>query len=129
MSKTLFLNQNVFKIVVACTFLCSCSVESDFIFALEIKNELTTPITYCDSYELPECTHEIKSGGMATKIYRARAQEDMADAKAFDPIRIKCCGKTMDFNQVRNISPVIQRAAHKFEIAINSDVYKAFCST
>ncbi|WP_137886460.1 hypothetical protein [Pseudomonas sp. 2FE] len=128
MSKISFSNPNAIKLILVCAALAGCSIESDFIYVLEIRNELSGAVSYCDSYELPECKLEVKSGEKAKKYYRARSTKDMVDPAAYDPVRINLCGEPVEFKRIRAISPVIQRGSHTFEVAIDKKVYGEFCS-
>lgn len=128
MLKISFSNLGVIKLTLACAALVGCSTESDFIYVLEIRNELPMAVSYCDSYELPECKQEVRAGETAKKFYRARAARDMSDLAAYDPVRINLCGAPVEFARIRAISPVTQRDSHTFEVKIDNKVHEAFCS-
>jgi hypothetical protein len=128
MSRILFPISSAIKLMLACATLVGCSIESDLIYVLEIKNDLPVAIGYCESYELPECQQKMGSGESIKKFYRARSTRDMEDPTAYDSVRINLCGRPVEFKRIRADSPVIQRNSHLFEVVIDKKVYGEFCS-
>jgi len=120
--------QNFIKLVILCLTLTGCAVETDFIYALEIKNELATTIQYCSTYGINDCKTEVKAGEKSILFYRGRSKNVLQEPGLFDDLRVKVCGKPVEFKFIREIFPVIEYKRNHFEIAINKNVYEAFCS-
>jgi len=128
MSRILFLSLNGIRSALACAMLTGCSIESDFIYVLEIKNELPKTVNYCDRYEFPECRLTVRSSEIAKKIYRARSTKDMEDPVAYDSVRVDLCGEPIEFRRISAISPVSRLHGPTFKVIINKKVYEAFCT-
>jgi hypothetical protein len=131
----IFLNARVVKfsiIASAAGMLCGCYahfLERNYMFALKIENKLTTSIAYCYNTSDTDCPHVIDSKNTGNQYYMEQGKkpsgEEMTDR--FKDQKIIICGKSIDFENIQSISPIIKSDNSHFLIIIDERVSDAFC--
>lgn len=124
----LFLNLSAVRVFLACAMLSGCVWDGPLTSILAIRNDLPQSIYYCFFSTLPECKDEIKSGGVAREPYYTSSLDGLENSDMYGTILISVCGKPVDFERIRKVSPVIRVAKQEVEVVVDEDVYKAFCS-
>ena len=105
------------------------NMEQVFPYELRIENKLATPIAYCEDFDASTCPHAVQGGRSELQIFMLHVANgnDEKKLEAFDRQEIKICGKLIDFNAIRSLSPVIKRDMDHFEIVIDKAVGDTFC--
>jgi hypothetical protein len=98
-------------------------------YALRIKNKLTTGIAYCYHTEDKGCPHIIHSGDSDEEYYISKGGKSSAEEiyNIFDKQNIIICKKAISLKRIRSVSPIVKRDKYDFEIIIDETVSDAFC--